>query len=47
MSLDWMNDDGSKVETAKDDFKKLMNWTSPKDIDYIFLQHDTHYQTSW
>jgi hypothetical protein len=43
---DWEEDDGAKIETSKDLFVKSMRWTNPRDVDYIFLQHDTHYQTS-
>jgi hypothetical protein len=24
-----------------------MRQTNPRDVNYIFLMHDTHYQTSW
>lgn len=44
--VDWEEDDGSKIDSSKELFVKSMRWTNPRDVDYIFLQHDTHYQTS-
>lgn len=44
---DWQYDDGSRIEYAKEKFVKSMRQTNPRDVDYIFLMHDTHYQSSW
>jgi len=44
---DWQNDDSSKIEVSKDLFMKSMHKTNARDVNYIFLMHDTHYQTSW
>lgn len=45
--VDWQNDDGSKIEISKEKFLASMRQTSPHDANYIFLLHDTHYQSSW
>lgn len=45
-SLDWKEDDGDEIEASKDLFVKSMRWTNPRDVNYIFLQHDTHFQTA-
>lgn len=45
--LDWQNDDVTMIEKSKKLFRESMSHTNPRDVDYIFLLHDTHYQTSW
>lgn len=47
MILDWLHDDRTKIQKSKDKFVKAMNQTNPRDVDYIFLDHDTRYQTAW
>ncbi|KAL5452676.1 hypothetical protein PMIN06_005861 [Paraphaeosphaeria minitans] len=44
---DWQNDDGSKIEISKEKFLASMRQTNSRDANYIFLMHDTHYQSSW
>ncbi|KAH7085739.1 glycoside hydrolase/deacetylase [Paraphoma chrysanthemicola] len=44
---DWQNDDGMKIEATKEKFLASMRQTNPRDSNYIFLLHDTHYQSSW
>ncbi|OAK99061.1 glycoside hydrolase/deacetylase [Phaeosphaeriaceae sp. SRC1lsM3a] len=44
---DWKEDDGDEIEASKDLFVKSMRWTNPRDVNYIFLQHDTHFQTAY
>ncbi|KAF2651810.1 carbohydrate esterase family 4 protein [Lophiostoma macrostomum CBS 122681] len=44
---DWQNDDGDEIGNTKELFVNSMEKTTPSAVDYIFLLHDTHYQTSW
>jgi hypothetical protein len=32
---------------SKDKFVKAVNQQSPQEMDYIVLNHDTHYQSTW
>ncbi|PVH91956.1 carbohydrate esterase family 4 protein [Periconia macrospinosa] len=43
----WVNSDGVNIQNAKNLFLNSMRQTNPREVDYIFLLHDTHYQTSW
>ncbi|KAI8939811.1 hypothetical protein NX059_003549 [Plenodomus lindquistii] len=47
VNRDWQNDDSSRIQVSKDLFHASMNKTNPRDVNYMFLLHDTHYQSSW
>jgi peptidoglycan/xylan/chitin deacetylase (PgdA/CDA1 family) len=45
--LDWDNDNDTRIQLSKDNFTAKMNKVTPSDINYITLNHDTHYQTTY
>jgi len=47
IDFDWLNDDKTLIQYTKNNFTQAMNRTNPLDVNYIFLEHDTHYQTCW
>ena len=47
LTSDWLNDASDTIQQSKMKFEQEMSQTTPASMNYIFLQHDTRYQTCW